>query len=481
MRLFVYIVLLLPLLSSVETHAQIVEKEIVSDFFAEKETRKVKVWKSDVGTYAPITNVVYVFDAKYYFDIVVSNIAYGCSLGIIPPSAVVGVYYREDDDRTDVGLTDMKLNRYGESFSNYLSREVMPFVNDSILKTDNPYNIFFGHSYLADYGCYYIANNSSLFDAYLLFAPEVMELPSFDKKSIDGKRIFIATGTGDAQRRVDFSHSLYKELADSLNPNYSQLKLFDGLGHLAIVPVALPYGLNFIYKEYVSGANISDHIRKDESMVENYERLSSLNAKNYKCGLLRNAPVIASLSDEVENPTAADFERLAELIGDLPDANLQEIIGFTYLELGDLENAEKCFEKSIKLYIESNIQHRMSNAYRGLMDVYASAPDSQEKVIGVLDNAIVSQPRLFDYYYARGRLLIIANESEKGIRDLKTYLDNYDYARSKKPLNEVYYLLAKGYYQLSNLKEAQHWLSKSLAINSTFEDAVMLNNKMSNI
>ena len=53
---------------------------------------------------------------------------------------------------------------------------------------------FFGHSYLADYGCFLMKNKSEMFDSYLLLAPESGMVPIFEKSDVADKRIYIAIG-----------------------------------------------------------------------------------------------------------------------------------------------------------------------------------------------------------------------------------------------------------------------------------------------
>lgn len=111
-----------------------------------------------------------------------------------------------------VGLNqdNMTLNSTGESFLHYIQDDVFPAVQD-IIKCSSCYNIFFGHSYLADYGCFLMKNKSEMFDSYLLLAPESGRVPIFEKSDVADKRIYIAIGNQDAKRRVKFS-DIYRRL-----------------------------------------------------------------------------------------------------------------------------------------------------------------------------------------------------------------------------------------------------------------------------
>ena len=443
------------------------------------ETATVRAWIPHTTERDTITNVLYVFDADYCFDIVVSHVNYLFNMcRTIPPVCVVGVYYPGQRGRACVGLNqdNMTLNSTGESFLHYIQDDVFPAVQD-IIKCSSCYNIFFGHSYLADYGCFLMKNKSEMFDSYLLLAPESGRVPIFEKSDVADKRIYIAIGNQDAKRRVKFSRHLstaVKRVADNTNV---KMQIFNTATHMSIIPVALTSGINYLYKDLVNKDNMSEFINRKKSIVENYETLCSFNAF-YHCKLRNDARTILDLLELSKPCSVEEFETVLEHLP-ATNGNHHEIIAFEYLNLKCYDKAEAYFNKAIDLYIKEGARNFMNNAYDGLIQLYVEKKEPSSNVDHIYEKAMSSMPGDFDLYFKRGRFNIESEfNNEKGITFLQKYLSNYNESYRLYPLCDVFYYIALGYFRLGAFQEAQSWIDKSLEKNAGYKKSKLLKNEI---
>lgn len=453
----------------------IIEKRITSSFFEQQEERLVKIWLPEVSEKDSITNVLYVFDADYCFDIALVNVRYLCMTGYLPPTAVVGVYYSKTGDRSDVGLKeqDMTLGKTGDAFVNYIENDVRAEVK-SILKVHEFHNIFLGHSYLGDYGCYLLKKRPDLFDSYILIAPANAPFPYFKGNQWDHKRIFIAAAKDDTRDRQKLADKLYNAINSTTSVHKGKW-LAEGLDHMTIIPAAIQKGLLYIYKDFANNLNIETAINRSETMAENYNRIYDNNKSNYKYGLQNSAGITLGLFDNSKKPTLNDLDRIVERVSTDANHNHNEIIGFLYLKLLDFDKAEYYLNRAVDLWIKDNAQRHMFNTYRGLLKLYEARGDSPEKSDIIYAEAIRNIPDAISWYYQRGMFNIGSRyEVEKGIQYLETYIEGYSESSIKYPLSDVYCGIAKGYTQLGETDKAMEWAEKALDSDKNHREAKQL-------
>lgn len=114
--------------------------------------------------------VVYVLDAEYRFGIAQSIQSYFSITTRISPSILIGITNPNKEART----RDYLPKSYGgkaENFSNFLSKELFPFIEKEF-KASKARNII-GHSHGGVFVIFSLLNNPSLFDGYIAIDPSL--------------------------------------------------------------------------------------------------------------------------------------------------------------------------------------------------------------------------------------------------------------------------------------------------------------------
>jgi len=148
-----------------------VKKEVFESFELQE--------KRDISLYIPEDYskenkypVILILDADYLFDLVVSNAKFYESYHRMPKSIIVGVH-QEDynlrwldcDFEQSTGLPTER----GLSFYRFLEKELLPHIDNTY--STAPFKMFIGYDITANYGNYFLFEEESPFNSYLIISP----------------------------------------------------------------------------------------------------------------------------------------------------------------------------------------------------------------------------------------------------------------------------------------------------------------------
>jgi len=116
--------------------------------------------------------LILVLDGEYLFDLVVANAKFYSTYHRMPESIVVGVKQGKNDMRWEdcdfeqtTGLpTD---NAY--LFYDFLKLELLPYLENSY--SIAPFKMFIGYDITANFGNYFLFEDQSIFNSYLIISP----------------------------------------------------------------------------------------------------------------------------------------------------------------------------------------------------------------------------------------------------------------------------------------------------------------------
>lgn len=250
---------------------------------------------------------LYVLDAEWQFEIVLSVMKELSANDKIPDHVVIGIPKIDDQHRfknltfttnsigsggkEDVSMTTLfnKENTGGgKRFYDYIKHELIPFVEGK--HKTNGFDVLIGHSLSGYFGAY-ILNMDSPFDAYQLYDPSLwynkgQVITHFQQtytKNIN-TNVFITTATGGTDKASFNAHThelFYKTLKDH-NINVD-IKVYKNEYHGSVRLPGLIDGLSLLYKGYSFGYISPD---KEVTIVDaeiHYKTFSDKVHYNFQC------------------------------------------------------------------------------------------------------------------------------------------------------------------------------------------------------
>ncbi|MES2544551.1 MAG: hypothetical protein V4548_06680 [Bacteroidota bacterium] len=371
-------------------NTQMVNSQIIKTFDINSKflggKRTIKIWKPQNFKSEEATQIIYVFDPLWLFNSVCATVESYSNYKIdkIPQTIVVGVYYKNLDDRMDVGysIQTEKLNKRGKDFFKYVHEEVDSYIKNEFKFT--PYRIYVGWSYLAQYADYLIENKPDFYDSYILFSPEYKN-NNIDYLKLNNKRIYIASAGKDTQKRNDYASLLYEKMKRNGNSKVKYEKIANA-SHMDIYTKAFPYALDFIYEDYINQNKLYNS--KFNSAIDAYAVNEGMNEKYYNTSLRKNAAnFLAIASMNGDKLTSADVDSLVFKfrIDKNSDANLLEIIGGFYRETNKNNKAHYFLNRAIKNYKKNKflVKDNMTNTYLNLGLLYLGGLKNNKKAFNI--------------------------------------------------------------------------------------------------
>lgn len=475
------------LLTISNSFGQIVKTEkIFSD--AIKDSIKIAVYLPENWTETKKYPVIYDFEMLSITDmnskILADNISsYSEYLELIPQTLVVAIDLKSGNELGYSYNTGM-INANGEKFLTAVQENIFPLIEKKYNGTPE-FRIYFGHSYGASYGNYLFLNHPSIFNSYILIAPEQLDSlqPPFEinnelKEFYKNRRTtyFLASGGLDMERRQNYAKEI-SEKAKQLDENSFnfQSNLFPDADHLTILLRSIPSALEKTFELYTSYKNTN----KVENALEYFNETNSKLKETYGIPVEKNKPnsfFFMRLATNNNDETALDFFAKYFLT--------EKSTGLDFYNFADSFNRIKSKEKAIEYFHKAinrakrdeNIKHSTQNpidiyqSYRSLaLNVY---DDNPKKALETLYKGYDDIKDIRLNYFIGKTGIENSIEIKESVGALLDYInsDNSDelwnYIK-----DESYYQLGIGYIKLKDKNKAKKAFQKSLELNPTNEKA----------
>lgn len=221
--------------------------------------------------------VIYVMDAEWQFDYVLSVSKELAATDKIPAHIVVGIPKIDWRHRCkDLTFSTTQVNSAGESdpqaanafnekstgggldFLRHLQEEVVPMITDKY--ATNGFDVFVGHSLSGYYGAYILTLNTT-FNAFQLYDPSIWynngdAIDHFIRTKKEGfnTNVFIATA-GGGEDRQQFNIDTHERMHQTLSENgvQSEWTTYEKEDHGSVRLIAFIDGMSQLYEGYSIG------------------------------------------------------------------------------------------------------------------------------------------------------------------------------------------------------------------------------------
>jgi len=303
--------------------------------------------------------VVYLLDGRAHFEHVTSAVNFLSLRGIIPQMIVVAIHnVNRNRDFSPVQDKRMQTSGGAEKFSNYVSGELMKKINKNYRTSS--FNILIGHSFGGTYATYSLLEKPEVFDGYIAISPYlhfvdnhlVKEAKKLLKPKYKNHKYFYMTVGNEPlyfSALEEFS-TLIKEKSDKVI-DFKYVKM-PAENHGSIPYLSAFNGLRFIFSDWQL---TRDKLAQGLSAIDgHYKYISS------------------KYSFEVKAPE-----------------NVINILGYTYLQKKDIDNAIKVFAENVKRYPKSaNVYDSLGEAYENNNQLKLAKKNYQKAYdLGVLEQS----------------------------------------------------------------------------------------------
>ena len=266
----------------------------------------------------------------------------------ISNTGVSGRYWSCPDDSGNVKM--------GDSFINFLKEELIPEVKRNYRTND--FKILFGQSNAGLFVMYNLMYQPDLFNAYIVASPMFGWCPQFytektraflSKNPKLNKKLYVAYGELDYIEVLKYINDFKEVLKQSPADFQWKADLIENAGH--VPSVTLNNGLLYLFSECTMNA-----ARKKLSIQEiesHFERLTG----DYGFLVNPKAGVLFDMAIDMKNEKEYDkaIELFKYLISLYPGSELYyHVLGLTFLQKGDVEQAKESFNESLKINPDFN-------------------------------------------------------------------------------------------------------------------------------
>lgn len=302
--------------------------------------------------------LILVLDAEYLFDLVVANAKFYGAYHRMPQAIIVGVNQAQNDLRwedCDFEQTNGLPTERAQEFYDFIGNELIPYLenNYSIAK----FKMFIGYDITANFGNYFLFENESIFNSYLiispLLAPEMetrvpARLTDLDQQ-IFYDLVLERESTEDRNRILQMDRAIKSIDKENIRYFFDQYEEPD---HISIAAYGISKAFDNVfkifrpispkeYKEKILTSNrpVFQYLTDKYAMIENllgFEKEIELNdVMAIYAGILKKE----------------DYESLGELSKLCKKTYPETMLGFyfegEYLEnIGEPKKAKKAFEKA---------------------------------------------------------------------------------------------------------------------------------------
>ncbi len=278
--------------------------------------------------------VLYVLDGNAHFHHASGAVHFLSDLGYIPQMIVVAIQNVDRNrDFTPVHVDNVLTSGGAENFLNFISGELVPHINEHYRTSS--YDVLIGHSFGGVFANYTLLEKPELFDAYIAISPFLQfaenHMVEESKAKLRSKYenpiyFYMTLGAEPAYfEALGALSDLVEEKADS-NFHFDYVKI-ETENHNTIPYISIFKGLRFIFSDWQIPAAI---IGKGLDAIDTHYAMVSIKYN---------------------------------MIVEAPEA-LLNIVGYTYLQNEDIDNAIMVFKENIKRYPNSpNVYDSLGEAY----------------------------------------------------------------------------------------------------------------------
>lgn len=386
---------------------------------------------------------------------------YANHLQQIPNTIVVNIMVNMD--QIGYNYETGNITNAGKMLIAGLREDVFPAIRKKY--NASSFATYIGQSYAASYANYLFLNEPTLFNAYILIAPEKIgenqpgfELsnPNIDFYRQNKRSYYVATGENDMARRIGYAEEIKAKTKKLDTTNFSfKYRHFADADHNSLFAYSLPNALEFVYEPYHEIWNNGDQLtvyqqllKAETNLKEEYGINLEPAFKNYN-GLLMQATQKKDTSSlvaiikyfEGEKSKGIDFRNFAYLL------NLN---GLTQL-------SKTYYQKAINKINSTELNTK--SGHQALVTCYRDmalnfSKDKPAERWGLLEKAL-NDPYIHDvsFKYDLGKFAV---ENKFNIEKGLDYLLSFANERKDMvdiinvPYRRINLLIAKAYAMLNN-------------------------------
>lgn len=302
--------------------------------------------------------LILVLDAEYLFDLVVANAKFYGSYHRMPQAIIVGVNQASQDSRwidCDFEQTTGLPTDKAQDFYDFIGSELIPYLDDSY--SIAPFKMFIGYDITANFGNYFLFEDKSIFNSYLIISPLLateMESRVPARLSDLNQQIFydlvLEKGISDDRNRILQMDRAIKSI-DKENIRYF-FDQYEEPDHISIAAYGISKAFDNVFKIF---RPISPKEYKEKILASNQPVFQYLEDKYATIENLLGFEKEIELNDVMAIYAGIlkkeDYESLGELAKLCKKNYPETMLGFyfegEYLEnIGEPKKAKKAFEKS---------------------------------------------------------------------------------------------------------------------------------------
>ena len=313
--------------------------------------------------------VLYLLDGTTHFQHAIAATAFLSRGGIIPQMIVISVHNTDRNrDFSPVHTERIPTSGGAEKFLNFLSDELIPFINEKYRVSD--FSILMGHSFGGTFAIYSLLTQPELFNAYIAVSPYLHYADNYlvnESKNLlkseynQPTYLYMTVGNEPDYFKPleEFSTNVLEKSKEAIDFNYEKMESED---HASIPYITLFNGLRFIFSEWRL---------PNEKFAQGMDSIDT----HYKY-------ISAKYGFEIKTPEY--------VINNL---------GYQYLRNNDIEKAIEVFKENTKRYPESaNVYDSLGEAYENNNQLVLAKNNYQKAVdLGMKNNdpnALIYQKNL---------------------------------------------------------------------------------------
>ena len=340
-------------------NAQVSEESF--DSFKLQDTRNLKFYLPEDYTEDKKYPLILVLDSEYLFDLVVANAKFYSTYHRMPEAIVVGVKQGENDMRwvdCDFEQSTGLPTETGYDFYDFIKDELIPYVENSY--SIAPFKMFIGYDITANFGNYFLFEDQSIFNSYLIISPILAtEMESrVPSRLLDlDQEIFYdlvleKERTEDRNRMLQMDNAIKSITKENLHYFFDQ---YDEPDHISIAAYGISKAFDNVFEIFrpISPKEYKEQILKSEEPVfkyltDKYEMIENL------LGFKKEVELNDIMAIYAGSLKKEDYESLKQLSDLCKKEFPYTMLGFyfegEYLEfIGEPKQAMKAFEKSFML------------------------------------------------------------------------------------------------------------------------------------
>lgn len=409
--------------------------------------RTIKVYLPDGFKAADKYPVIYVLDANWMFDPVVSDVVKLQDFSVIPPCIVVGINSPNRSNDLTPNLTTGALTGSNKKFNEYLTKEVPEHIARKY--STSVFNILVGHSDGASFAQNAMTANPAAFRGVIslsqnLFGDELEQYIHYSKRDFAGNNYyFVASGTRDATSRLRSGMQLDSLFRLNSNPHLKVKHEVYAADHSGVAGIGLANGLSFIFSDYYQpngwDRQLADSLRKInmdptvliESTLDRINKIYGIDAKADRNAIMDLAFGIVTNKDQAKSYLAYFKQHMK--IDDQFNSSAAQL----YERISEYDIALEYWTR----YLNDPASYKSNFFYfRRPIELLAYKMNKPEKAIAFAEEweklAPANVKLSFKYFIAK-----VASDKKvlkkKGKESIDDFINHYDAAKTQYSLDDA--------------------------------------------